>query len=172
MGRFSLEAPLVSKQAVVREMDASDAESLATAAASVTVVLGRIGVPTAADAALAMLADWQGLRVEDLGNLFGVFSPSTQALVGVIGIRQTEDFVAELGAWNTRRGTARKQLAEAVVQVTAWTHRARFPTCLGLTSTRWMTSTQSTSRLSRDTSLRVRFEPRQGEIKARYSSVG
>ena len=171
MGRFSLEAPLVSKQAVVREMDASDAESLATAAASVTVVLGRIGVPTAPDAALAMLADWQGLREEDLGNLFGVFSPSTQALVGVIGIRQAEDFVAELGAWNTRRGTARKQLAEAVVQVTAWTHRHGFRRV-------WSDIDPLDDEYSKYFSvvagyvLEGEVRTPSGQIKARYSSLG
>ncbi len=170
MVRFALAAPLVSKQAAVRELDALDAESLSAAAASVTVVLGRIGVPTAVDAALTMLSEWEGLRKDDVGNLFGVFSSSTQALVGVIGIRQTDDFVAELAAWNTRRGAARKQLAEAVVLVTAWAHQQRLLRV-------WVEIDPLDDEYSKYFSvlsgyaLEGQVHTASGEIKARYSSV-
>lgn len=171
MGRFALAAPMVSKQAAVRELDSSDAESVAAAAASVTVVLGRIGVPIAVDDALAMLSEWEGLRKADAGSLFGVFSSSTQALVGVIGIRQTDDFVAELAAWNTRRGAARKQLAEAVVLVTAWAHQQRFLRV-------WIEIDPLDDEYSKYFSflsgyvLEGQVQTATGEIKARYSSVG
>lgn len=171
MGRFALPAPLVSKQAAVRELDAPDAESLVAAAGSVTVVLGSIGVPTDVDAASAMLSEWEGLRRDGMGNLFGVFSSSTHALVGVIGIRQTDDFVAELGAWNTRRGAARKQLAEAVVLVTAWAHEQHLRRV-------WVEIDPLDDEYSKYFSfvagyvLEGQVRTATGEIKDRYSSVG
>jgi hypothetical protein len=117
-----LGAPLVSDEAVVRELASPDAQMLAEAGPQVTVVRGRLGAPTSMEDAIAMLAEWEGLREGGQGNLFGVFTPGEQSLAGVVSLRLSDDFVAEGACWNVHDQT-RRVLAKGIVMITNAAHQ-------------------------------------------------
>jgi len=122
MARLSLEAPLVSDEAVVRELGTPDAEMLAEAGPGVTVVRGRLGAPTSIEDAMTMLSEWEGLRESDQGNLFGVFTPGEPSLAGVVSLRLTDDFVAEGACWNLHDRT-RRVLAKGIALIADAAHQ-------------------------------------------------
>ena len=122
MGRLSLDASLASDEAVVRELGTPDAEMLAEAGPQVTVVRGRLVAPTSMEDAIAMLAEWEGLRDSGQGNLFGVFTPGEPSLAGAVSLRLTDDFVAEGACWNVNDQT-RRVLAKGIVMITNAAHQ-------------------------------------------------
>ena len=122
MGRLSLDAPLVSDEAVVRELGTPDAEMLAEAGQGVTVVRGQLGAPTSVEDAMTMLSEWEGLRESGQGNLFGVFAPGEPSLAGVVSFRMTDEFFAEGACWNVDDRT-RRVVAKGIAMITDSAHQ-------------------------------------------------
>ena len=68
-GRASLAEPLISAEAVVRELHGNDADLVAEAARNVDVVRGDITLPKSPEEATAMLAQFEQLRHDGRANL-------------------------------------------------------------------------------------------------------
>jgi len=169
MSSLSLDAPLGSDEAVVRELGTPDAEMLAEAGQGVTVVRGQLGAPTSMEDAMAMLSEWEGLRESGQGNLFGVFTPGEPSLAGVVSLRITDDFVAEGACWNAN-DRARRVLAKGIVMITHAAHQTMEIRRV------WVAVDPLdpfTKYLSTMAGFRLEGEVRQtdGAVKVQYSSI-
>ena len=170
MGRLSLEAPLVSDEAVVRELGTLDAQMLAEAGPKVAVVRGRLGAPTSIKDATAMLSEWEGLRESGQGNLFGVFTAGESSLAGLVSLRLTEDLSAEGACWHVHDRT-RRILAKGIDMVTNAAHQT-----MGITRV-WVAVDPLdpfTTYLSMMAGFRIEGQVQQpdGTLQLQYSSIG
>ena len=122
--RLSLPVPLVSAEAVVRQLEASDATQLAEAAQQVSVVRGQLALPATVEAARDMLSEFADLRRKDAANLFGVATAVEPQLVAVVSIRLDEPggFVGEIACWGRDDEVLRRIAMEGLGMVRAFAH--------------------------------------------------
>jgi RimJ/RimL family protein N-acetyltransferase len=155
---------------VVRQIELDDHDLLWAAAQRAMPGRGLLRVPSSLNDAIALLGEYDRLRVAEAGNLYGVTEPEGRDLCGVLGLR-VSGLVAEAGMWGVGDMRSRETNADGAALLTAYGHKE-----LNLIRI-WMDLDELDQFLRRlavrcGYQIESRTVQEDGHVRIRYSSVG